>query len=70
MRERVARTKTEKTAWKLIERLTKAMPWMVFVIVLRAPDTGFEVVPVTPVHPLDKELIAQTIAEFAKNPED
>lgn len=66
MFERVARTKTEPTAWLLIELLTKELPYMGFVVVKRTPDSGCEVVPVTPVHPLDAEIIRTKVAGFVQ----
>ncbi len=66
MFERVARTKTEVTAWKLIEYLTARMPWLRLVVVMRSPGSGFELVPAIAVHPEDAEQIKKLAGEFAR----
>lgn len=64
MWDRVAKTKTEKTAWKLLDLFAKALPWVSFVIVIRAPGAGYEIVPITAFHPLDREVTQRIVEEF------
>lgn len=66
MRERVAKTKTEKTAWDLIAKLHEACPCNHFAVVLKAPGSGYEIIPINAVHPLDRQVIKNVVAEFAK----
>ena len=70
MQPRVAKTKKEKTAWKLVDVFVKALPWMAFVLVRRSPDSGYEIVPVTACHALDREVCANIVRDFKKSVED
>jgi hypothetical protein len=65
VQDRVAKTKTEKSAWKLVDRFVNAVPWTAFVVVMRSPDTGYEIVPVTAFHPIDREICANVVRDFA-----
>jgi hypothetical protein len=63
----VAKTKTQETAWELIELLKVACPHNEWVVVLRGPPgSGCEVVPLCAFHPDDREAAKQVVAEFAK----
>lgn len=70
MQARVAKTKKEKTAWKLIELFVEALPWMAFVVVLKSPDSGYEIVPAMACHPLDRQVCADIVKSFKKPVED
>lgn len=63
---RVAKTRTQETAWELVELLKEACTHNQFVVVLRGPDSGCEVVPMGAFHPLDREVAKQVVAELAK----
>jgi hypothetical protein len=65
MRERVARTRTQATAWELVKLLTEACPCTEFLVVLRTPEGSCEVVPEGAFHSLDREAAKQVVAKFA-----
>jgi predicted S18 family serine protease len=65
MWKRVAKTKTQEAAWELVRLLTAEIPGVSFVVVMRTPGGGCEVVPEGAFHPLDRELAARVVAKFA-----
>lgn len=64
IRYRIAQTKTEETAWRLIGRLRASETINTFCVVRRSPTGRYEIEPEEPVHPIDKKIIARVVAEF------
>lgn len=64
MYNRVAKTKSLKTAWELIERLQSVCPCNEFVVVLRGPEASPEIHPVGAFHPTDKANAKDAVKAF------
>jgi hypothetical protein len=63
---RVAKVRTQETAWRLIPRLKKACPFNEFVLVVREPGGSCEVHPVGAFHPQDRAAAMIAVKLFAK----
>jgi hypothetical protein len=64
---RVARVRTEETGWRLVALLQAACPFNKFALVMYAPNSGYEVVPTGPLHPIDKVAAQGTVTEFQRS---
>lgn len=61
----MTRTKTQETAWALVELLKVACPFNEWIVVLRSPESGCEVVPVGAFHPDCEKTAKEVVAKFA-----
>ena len=62
--KKIAQTLTEETAWKLVDRLGASECQNTFYVVRRSRNGRFEIIPEKAVHPIDRDIIAKTVAAF------